>query len=87
LPLATALCPAAEAALVPASLTAREASDTEPEFLTEAELQRRERENLQVILEKAHWKIKGAAGAAELLGVNVTTLKARMKKMGLKPPV
>ena len=78
--------PAAEAALVPASRTAREASDTEPEFLTEAELQRRERENLQVILEKARWKIKGADGAAELLGVKPATLKARMKKMGLKRP-
>ena len=78
--------PAAEVALVPASRTAREASDSQPEFLTEAELQRRERENLQVILEKTHWKIKGADGAAELLGVKPATLKARMKKMGLKRP-
>jgi transcriptional regulator with GAF, ATPase, and Fis domain len=56
------------------------------EFLTEAEMQRRERENLIVVLEKAGWKIKGADGAAELLGVKPTTLLSRMKKMGLKRP-
>ncbi len=58
----------------------------EPEFLTEAELQRRERENLLVILGKARWKIKGPGGAAELLGVKPTTLLSRMKKMGLEKP-
>ena len=78
--------PAAEAAPVPARRAAREAGDTEPEFLTEAELQRRERENLLIILEKANWKIKGADGAAELLGVNSATLLSRMKKMGLRRP-
>jgi len=76
--------PAAEAALVPARRATRAAGDTEPEFLTESELQRRERENLLIILEKANWKIKGTDGAAELLGVNSATLLSRMKKMGLK---
>lgn len=76
--------PVAETTLVPARRTARAAGDTEPEFLTEAELQRRERENLLIILEKADWKIKGAEGAAELLGVNSATLLSRMRKMGLK---
>ena len=78
--------PAAEAALGPARRAARAANDNKPEFLTEAELQRRERENLLIILEKADWKIKGAAGAAELLGVNSATLLSRMKKMGLRRP-
>ncbi len=78
--------PAAETALVPARRASRAAGETNPEFLTEAELQRRERENLLIILEKADWKIKGADGAAELLGVNSATLLSRMKKMGLKRP-
>jgi DNA-binding NtrC family response regulator len=56
----------------------------EPEFLTEPEIQRRERENLRVVLQKTGWKIKGADGAAELLGVKPTTLISRIKKMGLK---
>ena len=56
------------------------------EFFTEAGMQRRERENLNAVLERTGWKIKGADGAAELLGVKPTTLLARMKKMGLKRP-
>ena len=78
--------PAAETAPVPARRAARAANDTEPVFFTEAELQRRERENLLIILEKANWKIKGTDGAAEILGVNSATLLSRMKKMGLKRP-
>jgi len=61
--------------------------DTAPsQFLTEAEMQRRERENLLLVLQQANWKIKGPDGAAELLGVKPTTLLARMKKWGLKKP-
>jgi transcriptional regulator with GAF, ATPase, and Fis domain len=56
------------------------------EFLTEAETQRRDRENLLTVLTKTGWKIKGTVGAAELLGVKPTTLLARMKKMGLQRP-
>jgi DNA-binding NtrC family response regulator len=57
-----------------------------PKFLTEAEMQRRERDNLLSVLQEANWKIKGADGAAELMGVKPTTLLARMKKWGLKKP-
>jgi DNA-binding NtrC family response regulator len=55
-----------------------------PEFLTEPEIQRRARENLCAVLQKTNWKIKGADGAAELLGIKPTTLISRIKKMGLK---
>jgi transcriptional regulator with GAF, ATPase, and Fis domain len=58
----------------------------QPKFLTEAELQRRERDNLLLVLEAANWKIKGPDGAAELLGVKPTTLLSRMQKWGLKKP-
>jgi len=66
--------------------TPQEADATEPGILTEPEMQRRERDNLLAALRKTNWKIKGADGAAELLGVKPTTLKARIKKMGLKRP-
>lgn len=56
----------------------------EPEFLTEPEMLRRERDNLLIVLEKTGWKIKGPDGAAELLGVKPTTLLSRIKKMGLR---
>jgi transcriptional regulator with GAF, ATPase, and Fis domain len=63
------------------------AGDTaQPELLTEAELQRRERDNLLLVLERANWKIKGPNGAAELLGVKPTTLLSRMNKWGIKRP-
>jgi transcriptional regulator with GAF, ATPase, and Fis domain len=56
------------------------------EFFTEAEMQRRERENLLIVLERTGWKIKGVDGASELLGVKPTTLLSRIKKMGLVRP-
>jgi DNA-binding NtrC family response regulator len=59
----------------------------EPEYLTESEMRRRERENLLAILQKTGWKIKGVDGAAEVLGVKATTLVARIKKMGFKRPL
>jgi transcriptional regulator with GAF, ATPase, and Fis domain len=47
-------------------------------------MRRRERQNLFAVLQKAGWRIKGVDGAAELLGVNPTTLFSRIRKMGLK---
>jgi transcriptional regulator with GAF, ATPase, and Fis domain len=61
----------------------RNDNQAQPEFLTEAEIQRRERDNLLLVLEKSNWKIKGVDGAAERLGVKPTTLLSRMKTMGL----
>jgi DNA-binding NtrC family response regulator len=58
-----------------------------PEYLTEPELRRRERENLLAILQKTAWKIKGSDGAAQLLGVKANTLLARIKKMGFQRPL
>jgi transcriptional regulator with GAF, ATPase, and Fis domain len=55
-------------------------------ILTETELRERERDNILAALNKAGWKIHGAAGAAELLGVKPTTLISRVKKLGLKKP-
>lgn len=82
LPISTASPPPRP--LPPAAMP--EEGAAEPGFLTEAELQRRERDNLIAVLEKAHWKVKGRDGAAELLGVNPTTFLARMKKWGIKRP-
>jgi len=70
----------------PRPITPRETDTTEPEFLTEPEMQRRERENLLVVLEKTGWKLKGPDGAAELVGLKPTTLLSRIKRMGLKRP-
>jgi transcriptional regulator with GAF, ATPase, and Fis domain len=71
---------------VPAATQSRARAEGEAAFLTDAELRARERDNLLRVLEQSHWKIKGADGAAELLGVNPNTLAARMKAMGIERP-
>ena len=78
--------PVTDSPPAPPRVTPLEADGSESDFFTEPEMQRRERENLLVVLEKANWKIKGADGAAELLGVKPTTLLSRIKKMELKRP-
>src|ERR1700677_5021404 len=78
--------PVTDSPPAPSRFTVRQADDPEPEFFTEPEMRRRERENVLVVLQKADWKIKGPNGAAELLGVKPTTLLSRMKKMDLKRP-
>jgi transcriptional regulator with GAF, ATPase, and Fis domain len=60
--------------------------NVEVEYLTDAEMQRRDRENLFAVLQKSGWKIKGVDGAAELLGIKPTTLISRIERMGLKRP-
>ena len=55
-------------------------------FLTDAEFRRRERENLFVVLQKTGWKIKGANGAAELLGIKPSTLISRIERLRLMRP-
>lgn len=43
-----------------------------------------EREHIIAVLEKTNWKVSGEKGAAKILGLNPTTLEARMKKMGIQ---
>ncbi|MDS4022832.1 MAG: sigma 54-interacting transcriptional regulator [Candidatus Competibacter sp.] len=42
-----------------------------------------EREHIQRVLESTHWRIRGAGGAAEILGLPPTTLESRIAKLGL----
>ncbi len=43
-----------------------------------------EKQHIISVLEKTNWKVSGEKGAAKILGINPTTLEARMKKMGIK---
>jgi len=69
-----------------AGLGAREGSGDSAPLLTDAELRRLERANLERALGEARGKIYGPQGAAELLGVKPTTLASRMKKLGIARP-
>ncbi len=51
--------------------------------LTEAEIRAKERANLLAVLEETGWKIAGAGGAAEYLGLHPATLASRMQSMGI----
>ncbi len=43
-----------------------------------------EKAHILEALKKTGWKVSGEKGAAKILGLNATTLEARMKKLGIK---
>ncbi len=43
-----------------------------------------EKEHIITVLNSTNWKVSGEKGAAKILGLNATTLEARMKKLGIK---
>jgi formate hydrogenlyase transcriptional activator len=45
-----------------------------------------EEEHIRTVLESTHWRIRGAGGAADRLGLRPTTLETRMAKLGIKRP-
>jgi transcriptional regulator with GAF, ATPase, and Fis domain len=45
-----------------------------------------EREHIRSVLETTGWRIRGRAGAAEVLGLKPSTLESRMAKHGLHRP-
>jgi len=55
-------------------------------ILSARELQDLERENMVRALEESGWRVSGAKGAAELLGMNPSTLSSRMKALEIKRP-
>nr|WP_321397418.1 sigma 54-interacting transcriptional regulator [uncultured Desulfobacter sp.] len=45
-----------------------------------------ERDYIIRILEQTRWKVSGKNSAAQILGLNRSTLRARMRKLGIVPP-
>jgi PAS domain S-box-containing protein len=45
-----------------------------------------ERSHIMAVLNACNWKIKGAGQAADILGLNPSTLYSRMKKLGIANP-
>lgn len=46
-------------------------------------LEELERDHIVRVLEHTNWRVSGDKGAAKILGLNPTTLEARMKKLGI----
>ena len=53
---------------------------------TATNLQDVERDHILSVLEACGWKVKGRGNAAEQLGLKESTLRARMKKLGIRRP-
>jgi chemotaxis protein methyltransferase CheR len=45
-----------------------------------------ERDYIVQVLEQTQWKVSGKNGAAEILGLDRSTLRARMRKLGIVKP-
>ena len=45
-----------------------------------------ERAHIEKVLSECAWKVKGHGNAAERLGLNPSTLRTRMKKLGIARP-
>ena len=53
---------------------------------TQKTLEEVERDHIVRILEQTNWKVSGKNGAAEILGLNRSTLRARIRKLGIHQP-
>jgi len=62
------------------------AQSGETDFVTDAEMREHEKANLIAALRHADWRVWGAGGAAELLGIKPSTLTYRMKVLGISKP-
>jgi len=72
-----------EAHPYPEATTTTSPSDP-PDFVTDTEFRLLEKANIVAALQCAGWRIWGADGAAELLGLNPSTLKYRMKQLDIR---
>jgi chemotaxis protein methyltransferase CheR len=53
---------------------------------TQKTLEDVERDHIVRVLEQTNWKVSGPNGAAEILGLNRSTLRARIRKLGIRQP-
>jgi DNA-binding NtrC family response regulator len=53
---------------------------------SDASLEEVERMHILRVLERTRWAIEGEAGAARILGLNPSTLRGRLRKLGIRKP-
>jgi PAS domain S-box-containing protein len=66
------------------AVPAKAASEDSTRIWTALELQALERENIVRALEASDWRVSGTGGAADILGMNASTLSSRMHTLGIK---
>ncbi len=57
---------------------------TTPDIEPDRTLEEFERDYITHILRKTTWQVAGSGGAAQILGINPSTLRSRMQKLGIK---
>jgi transcriptional regulator with GAF, ATPase, and Fis domain len=80
--------PPAPAAQAVQAVQERRASHVEPPPLSPPlrPLADVERDHIRLVCERCGWRIRGDGGAAQILGLNPSTLRSRMKKLGIVRP-
>lgn len=68
----------------PSLVTSAATQTPELEFVTDAEFRLLEKANITAALKQSGWRLWGNEGAAALLGLNPSTLKYRMKQLGIR---
>jgi chemotaxis protein methyltransferase CheR len=53
---------------------------------TQKTLKKVEHDYIVRVLEQTNWKVSGKNGASEILGLDRSTLRARMRKLGIRSP-
>jgi PAS domain S-box-containing protein len=72
---------------VSAGMAASAENSRDATFMTEKEMRDFQKNNLIAALKQADWRVSGADGAAELLGVKPTTLADRIRTLGIRKPL
>ena len=62
------------------------ATDGDKGILTEEDMKALQKRNIVAALRRSDWRVSGANGAAEKLGVRPTTLADRMRSLGIRRP-
>jgi transcriptional regulator of acetoin/glycerol metabolism len=73
----------APAAVVP--VRTQSSASTGLPLLSKAAIEKHQRETIVAALEQTGGRVSGPRGAAELLGMNASTLFSRMTVLGLRP--
>jgi transcriptional regulator with GAF, ATPase, and Fis domain len=79
------LSPGSELVL-PEALAPAQAPRSDARRSTMKDLESIERQHIFEVLEECGWKIKGEGNAASRLGLKPSTLRARMKRLGIERP-
>ncbi len=69
--------------VAPDMLSGRTELTSKPELSDDVSFEAVTRHHLLTVLEQTNWVIEGANGAAQILNLHPSTLRYRMKKLGL----